>query len=274
MLVAAGQPVEIGRIIRDIAGEPFSPAALPAATASLNGAPAVSMTVTESTVGAYAARVPGAMLSGLGQIVAGWSWEYDGDPYTGSDAVGVTTVPVATLDDLDELAGSSVRVPSPAGRRLSALAAATTAFEVAVNDVFSPRARTETVRVGGGGWLPLAGARPRRVVSALTDDVALDPASICLDEDLGFARAPGVGHGTRVTISYEYGMDRPPDDVTRAVAILASSIVTKGPWDDRGYVVGDDGGTQRLLTAGVGKAMFSIPEVEACARRYRIPVIA
>jgi hypothetical protein len=65
-----------------------------------------------------------------------------------------------------------------------------------------------------------------------------------------------------------------PVDVARAVALLASSIIVDGPFDDRGYGVTDDAGFVRLLTAGVGGAGFSIPEVEALVRRYRVPGVS
>lgn len=273
MIVAAGQPVAVGRIIRDIDGKQWAPPVPPTATASLNGGALVEAAVSGDD-GVYAARVPGAMLSTLGTVVIAWAWEYEGDPYTATDVVQVTTVPVASLDDLDDLPSATARVPGRIGRRLAALSAATSAFEGAVNDTFSPRLRTETVRVTDGCVLELSGSRPTRLISASIGGDAVDPTALTVDPILNTARIIGWPDGTPVTVAYEHGMDRPPEDVTRAVAILASSISVKGPWDDRGYVVGDDGGMQRLLTAGVGRAMFSIPEVEACARRYRVPVIA
>lgn len=81
----------------------------------------------------------------------------------------------------------------------------------------------------------------------------------------------GVGLPQSIEIVWEHGWRSPPADVARAITLIASGILKDGPFDDRGYGVTDDAGFVRLLTAGIGGAAFSIPEVQAALRRHRYP---
>lgn len=274
MLVAAGQPVEVVRSFRDIDGAPIDPAPTPTAEASQNGgAPTACDVRSLVDAGLFGARVPAAMLSALGTVEIAWSWEYETDTYSAVDLVDVTTVPVCTIADVDALPASDTRVPVAGRLMLQAISIATAQFEAAVNDTFSPRQATEVVVAR---YPKVLAPRPTQVVAVVRDGVPIaDLSGVTVDGDTGVIYGlPATYLPVPWEVTVRYGMDRPPEDVTRAVAVLASAVAVAGPWDDRGYAVGDDAGTVRLLTAGVGRARFSIPEVEATARRYRIPVVA
>jgi hypothetical protein len=274
MLVAAGQPVEVTRTIRDVAGDPFDPASLPVCVATHAGQPGVSATVRSLGEGTYAARVPGAMLSTLGTVELAWSWEFEGDTYTATDHVDVTTVPVATVDDILSLPGASARAEEPMPVLLAGLSAATVWFETECGETFSPRLRTERVVSAETNAVRLTGPSPAEVIAVEIDGAPGDPTTVRIDRDLNVATVQGAILGRSITVTYRHGMDRPPDDVTRAVSILATSLIADGPFDDRGVSLQTEHGFERLLTAGVGRAKFSVPEVEAAYRRHRRVVIA
>jgi hypothetical protein len=255
MLVTPGQPTEVLRDLVTVDGTPFDPAAAPTAVAvpggrawptilPVPGTP-ITCTVRKIQAGRYAARVPAAVLQTIGPATIAWAWDDDG-AQTATDSIEVTPVAVATIGDLARLPGSKAAA-IPLQGRLRALSAATRDFETVTNRLFSPRLRAEL--------RPYPGRAPA------LDDV-LGPVEVTPHDD-----------GT-ATYVYATGLPAPPDDVARAIAILASSYMADGPWDDRGYAITDDGGGVRLLTAGVGRAFFSIPAVEAAARRHRIPGFA
>ncbi|WP_320672379.1 hypothetical protein [Patulibacter defluvii] len=273
MLAAAGQPFEVVRSFRDIDGAAVDPSPAPTATVSLNGAPAATATVRSlAEPGLFGARVPAAMLSSLGQVTVVWSWSDDGDAMTAEDVVDVTTVPVCTISDIEALPASESRI-YPAGRlMLYAISVATSQFEVATNETFSPRQATDLV---SARYPKVRVPRPTTIVAISRDGVPIaDLTGVSVDPDTGVIYGlPPAYQPATWEITVRYGMDRPPADVTRAVAILASSIAVAGPWDDRGVALLGDM-PARMLTAGVGRTKFSIPEVEAAARRYRVPTIA
>lgn len=255
MLVTPGQPTEVIRDLMDVDGTPYDPETAPAAVAVSAGrawpsmdpvdATPVSCSVRKISAGRYAARIPAAILDTIGPAAIAWTWDDDG-PQAATDAVEVTPVAVATLGDLARLPGDKAAKISLQGR-IRALSAATRDFETSTNCLFSPRLRREL--------RPYPGPAPR------------------IEDVLGAVEVTPNGDGT-ATYVFATGLPAPPDDVSRAVAILASSYMADGPWDDRGYAITDDAGGVRLLTAGVGRAMFSIPAVEATAKRHRIPGFA
>jgi hypothetical protein len=275
MLVAANQPQSVGLTVRNAAGEPHSADTTPTAMSSLNGGAAVSCTVAStSTVGEYAAAVPAAHLDDLGEVVVSWTWSVGGDgPYKDQTRLMVTTRPVCTLDDLAALPGDrSTEVTSKTPRRrLLAISAATTAIEGVTNRTFSPRRRRERLEPG---CRMLVADHPTEILSATQDGEPLDLDGTSVDSVSGALHIPSRSLGQPVEVDFIHGSPWPPEDAVRAVAILAQSMVLDGPWDDRGFAVGDDAGTVRLLTAGVGRTMFSIPEVQAFVSRTRVPVIA
>lgn len=153
--------------------------------------------------------------------------------------------------------------------------AATEALET--GQVFTPRYRRLTLD-GDGSSDVLLPFRPLSVTSATVDDTALTAGELAAlklyDSGLLYNPAGWAPGRSNVELKITYGHRYPPADVSRAVAVLAAHLLKDGPFDDRGYGVTEDGGGVRLLTAGVQGAMFSIPECEAVARRYRVPVVA
>lgn len=161
-----------------------------------------------------------------------------------------------------------------------ARAAAVDAFETACGVAFTPRYARE--KFFGDGYellLPTPHVRSLRSVSidgtALTAD---ELAAIDVDTRAGrLIRQVGWFSWQRtrgITVTWEHGHTSAPADVSRAVAMLAAAALADGPYDDRGYGISDEGGSIRLLTAGVMGAYFSIPDVEAALRRYRVPRFA
>lgn len=161
--------------------------------------------------------------------------------------------------------------------------AATGAFEQKANLCTRLAERTDTLDAIPGEDLFLPVARPLRVTELTINGglVASDTVEVLTEEGVLFRRGGwgganvSMGAGRRaIVVTYDYGYDETPADLSQAIATLAASLLKDGPFDDRGYGVTDDGGFVRLLTAGVGKASFSIPEVQAALLRYRIPVVA
>ena len=143
------------------------------------------------------------------------------------------------------------------------------AFEDEANQRFFPRTTTTQVIVQDG--MLVLDDCDVTAVSAITDSDgnATDPATVTIADDELLCTGcwpPGI-----YTISYTHGLAACPPYVARAVALLASSMLADGPFDDRGYAVVDEGGFARLLTAGVAGASFSIPEVQAALQRCRNP---
>jgi hypothetical protein len=156
-----------------------------------------------------------------------------------------------------------------------AIEVALSAIERACDRRFRALVETYTVDADGGTAVQL----PCRDLLAVQSVTLRDTDQVVLLADLVADRAgtvritdgnfwPQGQQNVTVTVTRGGTM---PIDVARAVALLASSIIVDGPFDDRGYGVNDDAGFVRLLTAGVGGAGFSIPEVEALVRRYRLP---
>lgn len=153
---------------------------------------------------------------------------------------------------------------------------ATDAFEAEVGQAFTPRYKRLTF--DGSGSYDLVGPWPLLAVSSGTvDDTALtadELADINIGSDGVLYRDTRWGTGRQsIALKVEHGHRYPPAYVSRAVALIAASVLKDGPYDDRGYGVTDDGQSVRLLTAGVQGAAFSIPDVQAAVRRCRVPVI-
>lgn len=157
---------------------------------------------------------------------------------------------------------------------LNARTVATEALEQECGVAFREKPRTDVLTGTSDTDLLLPVARPLEVTVATIDgtDVLAD---VMVDTLIGaLYRAEGwSSERYGVTVTYTHGYATTPADASRAIAMLAASLIKDGPFDDRGFGVTDDGGFVRLLTAGVSGAAFSIPDVEAVRRRYRFPVV-
>lgn len=161
---------------------------------------------------------------------------------------------------------------------------ATTAFEQKAGVAIRSVTRTDTYDSVCGPDLLLEVPRPLTVTALTIDGTSTDTDDVQVLTREGMLYRPGGwGGGTfhghtygrrTISVTYTHGYNPTPDDLSNAIAILAASIIKDGPFDDRGYGVTDDGGFVRLLTAGVGGASFSIPEVQAALMRYRHRSIA
>lgn len=185
---------------------------------------------------------------------------------------GDDSAPLCTIADIDAQLrrGQATGAYTPE-MKLAARAAATSAFETEAGVAFSTRTTTRVIRSAAGapdGGLYLPDPLVQSVSAVKTSAGAQwtpgQVAALRLDGDTvyGLAAAP-------VTVTYTHGHDQTPPDVARAVAVLAASLLKDGPYDDRGFGVTDTGGAIRLMTAGIGGAAFSLPEVQAALNRHR-----
>lgn len=189
---------------------------------------------------------------------------------------GVTGDPLCTLAQIDAIlnrGGTSTDYTQ--AQKEAARAAMQEAFEHEANCAFTPR--TETLTLDGPGTTDLLIPRPRVLActAATVSDTALDTADVeAIEHDGVLYYEPGWAKGRRnVSVTVTHGWATTPADVAHAIAVGTSAILADGPWDDRGYAITDDGGSVRLLTAGVARASFSIPEVQAALNRHRYPSV-
>lgn len=184
---------------------------------------------------------------------------------------GVALCTVAQIDA--QLARGGTASAYTEASKLEARDVATAAFERECGVAFSTRTVTRSVRshsgFGSSPYLELPDTNVQAVSAITRDGVALTAAELEMTRLVGGA-VYGAGYsGKPFTVTYTHGFTETPKDVSRAVAILAASILKDGPYDDRGFGVTDDGGSVRLLTAGIAGASFSIPEVQAAVARYK-----
>lgn len=155
---------------------------------------------------------------------------------------------------------------------------ATEAFEKECSVAFTPRYQRQTFDGTGNKDLILPTPRVITIRSVSIAGVALagsDLAAVDATDETGLVYYPaGWPTGRRnVQMTWEHGHRVPPADVSRAVALIASSILADGPFDDRGFAVSDQGATFRLLTAGIAGSAFSIPDVQAALYRHRYATV-
>lgn len=179
-----------------------------------------------------------------------------------------TGAPLCSLEDIDlELNRGGTASAYTTDAKTAARAAASAAFEREAGVAFTPRTASTLLRRSSSAVL-FPNARVLDVAAVEGPDGPwADITGVYVDEGavygLGYASLP-------LTVTYRHGYEECPADVSRAVAILAGSILKDGPYDDRGYGVTDEGGTVRLMTAGMGSASFSIPDVQSALARYRV----
>lgn len=186
---------------------------------------------------------------------------------------------VCSLAQIDEHLnkGGTASIYSLAAKQ-AARDVATEAFENECGVAFTPRYGRTSADGNNLTDLFLPDPKVSSVTSATVDGTALTVGELA---DLGvygngsLYNITGWTAGRRnVVVKYVHGYTTPPADVSRAVALIAASVLKDGPFDDRGYGVTDEGGAVRLLTAGVSGASFSIPEVESALQRHRYLSVA
>lgn len=239
---------------------------------------ASTTSIVESGTGIYTATRTAP--STAGQYLVIWN---DGTNETSEDLTvsysldGVTGDPLCTVAQIDAIldrGGTSSEYTTQ--QKEDARDVASEAFEQEAGQAFSARSETFTLDGSGTTDLLLPVVKALACTAASIDGTALDAADVeALQNEGVLYYEPGWTLGRRnVEVTVSHGWATTPADVSRAVALVASAMLADGPWDDRGYGVTEGGGVVRLLTAGVSGAAFSIPEVEATLRRYRVPRVA
>lgn len=174
--------------------------------------------------------------------------------------------PLAVLTEMLKSGSKTVSAQYPAWMRRQALGDALLELEEECRCALVPT--RETVTVGGRGYgshVDVELPHVRRVVS--TSVTGVDPVDIVIAE--GGVLVFPIAVAAPFTVTVDHGKLGPAPDVARAISLLASARLAKGPSDERGFLLHGDGGAMRLLTAGIGGARFSIPDVEQAFRRNR-----
>jgi hypothetical protein len=231
------------------------------------------------TTGSYYYDLPASCVDLIDTLTVVWSFTADSVAQTQTDTVDVVgnrLAPHRLVDDSLNRGGTSGDYN--ARKAQIALSVAENLFEGATNKAWTTRFGRTTL--DGPNWwrgytyrrahflvlpvYPVTALRSVTVNSTVqtTSDYTLYP-----DGRVYSPTSWSTGH-QNVVIDYEYGEAQTPLAVQRAVAILASSILADGPWDDRGFGATTDGGFVHLLTAGVGGALFSIPEVQSAVKSF------
>jgi hypothetical protein len=231
-------------------------------------------------VGGYAYELTPTNLDRLDELTATWNVTLDGAAQTFTQKIEVVGGFICSLGQID---GSLNRGGNEAdyanSNKAAARMVAEDAFEREAGVAFVPRYRKVSLDGWSGTDLLLPNSQITTIRSVSVDGTAytqdqLDALGLYGETGVIYNESSWTRGRRNVEVVYEHGYRWPPADVERAVALIATSILKDGPWDDRGFAVTDDAGTVRLLTAGVSGAAFSIPDVQAALNRYRVPVIA
>lgn len=134
---------------------------------------------------------------------------------------------------------------------------------------FLPRRRIERVRPVSNGVVRLSRPYVRELEALDIDGDAWTPQEIADRLTVDGPYVVGLAaYGRRLTATYTYGYDRPPERIRRAAMIATRIWAMRGPIDDRATQVAADGATINLATPGVLGSITGIPEVDAAIRDY------
>jgi hypothetical protein len=214
-----------------------------------------------------------ASTANVDDLTVTWTYTHESSAQTIIDEVAIVGQRLAPLILLNDSLGRGGSSDDYLHRRKElALQAAEQAFEEECGRYFTTHYRKVTLDGENGCWMTLPDYPVQSLVSCTVDESSVTVGDLTLYKDTGRVYSED-GVFTRdvqnVVFGYEHGEKSVPADVQRAVSLIASATLADGPWDDRGFGVSTDGGFVRLLTAGVGSAAFSIPEVQAAVNRYR-----
>jgi hypothetical protein len=138
---------------------------------------------------------------------------------------------------------------------------------------FIPRVRTDRVMSETTGLLRLSARFPRQILSVTDEGVAWANERIADALSIENRYVLGFGWGRRIVITYEHGMEEPPERIRRAAMIATSTWVNTGPIDTRATQVPTEaGGAINLATPGLLGFNTGIPEVDTAIKYYRGPV--
>jgi hypothetical protein len=224
---------------------------------------------------------PADSTSQVDTLTVTWAYTLDGDDQTQTETVDVVGQRLAGLRALDDSLDRGGASSNYSARSIEvALTVAENWFEAATDVAWTTRFARETLD-GPSYWrgytwrhahdLILRNYPVQSVRAVTQNDVALtsdELDALVVHSNEGRVHSPTAwraGHGN-IVVDYEYGVASTPPAVSRAVSLVTSAILADGPFDDRGFGVTTDGGFVRLLTAGVGGAYFSIPEVQSVVK--------
>lgn len=228
---------------------------------------------TNAGTGEFSYTLAPAQTALLDVLTARWTATIGGHEQTLETHAEIVGGHLCTLADIDaNLNKAGAAATYSTETKAAARDAATDAFEAEAGVAFTPRYRRATLDGSSDFDLYLPTPRVLSITAGSLNGAALSAGELgeLQVEGGSVYREAGWGTGRRsVTLAWEHGHRTPPADVSRAVAVLAASLLKDGPFDDRGYGVTDEGGAVRLLTAGISGAAFSIPDVESALARHR-----
>lgn len=233
------------------------------ATATRDGVASTPLTVT--TDGPLtSAAIPATLTQDLGVVRVTWT---DGSQtLTTSVDVRGARLPDAELVRSLGTGSRTAAAQHPAAIRARYLGDALLELERECRRCLIPRrvTVTKTVRHGCVRFgLPDVFSIVDSATPGFTGPIDLDPDA---------ASHEVVAFGS-TTFTVDHGEQFLAPDISRAIVLLAGARLVNGPADDRGFAVSGDGGMVRMLTAGVGGAKFSIPDVEAAYKRHRLLLV-
>lgn len=217
---------------------------------------------------------PTTATSQIDTLTAVWSYTYESAAQSQTDEIAVVGQRLAGLQSVDDTLNRGGSSDDYQARRKDlALQAAEAAIEAECLKVFTTQYGSALIDGDGcRDTVTLPDYPVQSLIAVSVDDTAVDVADLTLYGDTGRVYSANRVWTTgkqNIAASYVRGVTSVPWDVSRAVSLIASSLLADGPWDDRGFGVTTDGGFVRLLTAGVGSTAFSIPEVQATVNRHR-----
>ena len=237
---------------------------------------AVAASPDSSETGTFFYDLPSATATvSVDTLTCTWSFTTpDGNAQTVTDVVDVVSQRLASLRTVDDsLNRGGTSTAYPARKLQAALAYAEDVFEQAADVQWGVRYAAVTLDGPGASDLFLPHYPVQSVLSAAQNGVALtagELADLSIYSGVGQVYSPVLWQSGRanITVAYTHGETVVPAGVSRAVTLIATSVLADAPFDDRGFGVTTDGGFVRLLTAGVSGAAFSIPEVQAALATY------
>lgn len=277
----AGRPVTLRARWVDTAGEGAAdPAAATVTVTAADGRILVPAGTPAAVDGAERSiTIPAVSVPTVDRLTATWVSATEGVVITTHDLVGGWYV---ELDEVRELPGLADTAKYTTAELTGARAWAETVVEEVCGVAFTPRYGAETVALPSPwhhwSWRNTFLLRPRvrRILSVAAGGVAADLTGWVLGHH-GSLRVPGSFPADVVTVGYEHGHDRPPEDLRQAVLSLIKYRLTSASSRefDRATAINTDAGTVQLLTASTGRPT-GIPDVDVVLHRHteRVPGLA
>lgn len=265
----------IAFVVTDQTGTPVDATANPAVVVRDGaGSQIASGTSTKpvGTTGTYEFGLTPSHTAVLDQYSADWSYTRAGSAElatTTFEVVGGFYFSVGEARAFDNAAmGDPARYPS------SAIVAARELVEDHIEHLcgvaFVPRA-TRVVIDGSNDVVLVALTRPREIVSASVDDVALTSgqlANIVIYPEGRLVYPSWIAGELNVRLHVVHGHDAPPDPIKRAALILLRNRLVASNIDDRAVAFTDELGTRQLAVAGRRGQPTGIPDVDAAIAQY------